>query len=92
MAALPNDPARLSFRLSGDHKDLIEQAADVSGQSVSDFALATLLRASQEMIDQHGRTVIAREDQRAFLAMLDDTTPPNEALRKAAAKYKASRG
>jgi uncharacterized protein (DUF1778 family) len=92
MSAAPNNPARLSFRLSEDQKALIEQAAATLGQTVSDFAIGSLLRMAEETMQSHHTTIISRHDQEAFLAMLNDDSPPNEALRKAMARYKASRG
>ncbi len=92
MSALPNQPARLNFRLALDQKDLIERAAASVGQTVSDFAIASLIRAAQEAVESHTRTIISHHDQEAFLAMLADDSPPNDALRAAAARYKASRG
>ena len=91
MSALPNQPARLNFRLAQEQKDLVERAAATMGQSVSDFAISSLIRSAQETLESHGRTIISVQDQEAFLAMLADDSPPNEALRAAAARYKASR-
>ena len=92
MSAIPNNPGRLNVRLATDQKDLIERAAASLGQTVSDFVISSLIRTAHETMQSHVATTISIRDQEAFLAMLDDTSPPNEALRKAAARYKASRG
>ncbi|MHC4610013.1 MAG: type II toxin-antitoxin system TacA family antitoxin, partial [Planctomycetota bacterium] len=44
--------ARLDFRLRADHKALIEQAASVQGQTVTDFGVANLVKAAHETIQQ----------------------------------------
>ena len=84
--------ARLNFRLPGELKQIIEQAADQLGQTVSEFAVSTLVRSAHEVIDQHDRTQLSNCDRDIFLAMLDDTDAvPAEALAGAAEKYKRMR-
>jgi uncharacterized protein (DUF1778 family) len=92
MAALPSNPARLSFRLASDQKDLIERAAVLNGQSVSDFAIASLIRAAREAIEADRATRLSLKDGEAFLKMLDSNSEPNDALKKAFARHKAAGG
>ena len=40
--------ARLNFRLTGELKKTIEDAAAQMGQTVSDFAISTLVQAAQK--------------------------------------------
>ncbi len=81
--------ARLNFRLPAEHKTAIEQAAAALGQSVSDFAVATLVRTAQRVIREQDTTVLTNRDRDRFLAALDNASlRPNAALRKAAAQYK----
>jgi uncharacterized protein (DUF1778 family) len=42
--------ARLDFRLNRQVKEVIEQAAAISGQSVSDFAVSALYRTAKEVL------------------------------------------
>ncbi len=93
MSALPNpQSARLDFRLSPEHKSLIEQAAKTTGQTVSSFAVAALLKASEEAIRSETTLRLTARDARLFLDLLDDPAEPNEALKAAADRYKAERG
>lgn len=85
--------ARLNFRLPAELKETIEQAAAYLGQSVSDFALSTLIQTARNVIQQHNVTVLSNRDRDIFLALLDDPQAcPNEVLREAARKYKENRG
>lgn len=89
MSSRMKSAARLNFRLPAEHKSAIEQAAAALGQSVSDFAVATLVQTAQRVIREHDTTVLTNRDRDRFLAALDDDSlRPNAALRKAAARYK----
>lgn len=93
MSALPNPPSsRLDFRVSPEHKSLIERAAGVQGQTVSNFAISTLLKAAEETIQKATVRTLSARDSRVFLAMLDADAQPNAALKVAAKRYKARRG
>ena len=81
--------ARLNFRLQSDLKRIIQQAAAQEGQSVSDFAVSTLVRTAREVLQQHGETCLCCRDRDIFMAMLDDADArPNDALVAAAERYK----
>ena len=82
---------RLDFRIKTEHKSLIERAASVKGQTVTDFAVAALVKAANESIDQATSTRLSQADSRIFLQMLNSQAAPNAALRSAAKRYK-SRG
>jgi uncharacterized protein (DUF1778 family) len=88
---LPTTPknARLTFRLSADSKELIEAAAVVGGQSVSDYVIATLVSYSQTVLQQTQMTVLSNRDRKTFMALLDDADArPNRVLTTAATRYK----
>lgn len=81
--------ARLNFRLPSDLKEVIEEAATALGQSVSDYAIATLVKNSQAVLEQSQTTVLSNRDRKTFMAMLDDSdAKPNRALTEAAKRYK----
>lgn len=81
--------ARLNFRLSSDLKTLIEEAAAALGQSVSDYAVSTLVRNARTVLQQTQATELSNRDRDLFLALLDDTdAKPNKALSDAAKLYK----
>ena len=83
--------ARLDFRLTSENKRLIEQAATLTGQSLSDFAVANLVRVAQETVQQASITRMSLRDRDAFLKIIESQTEPNEALKAAAQRYKRRR-
>ena len=92
MSAAGND-ARLNFRLPAELKEMIEQAAAHTGQTVSDFAVSTLVDNARRVIEEHDRTELTRRDRDLFVKLLDDEkAKPNAALATAARKYKRRRG
>lgn len=90
--ATEKNDARLNFRLPSHMKRTIEQAAAQTGQSVSDFAISTLVRSAQQVMEQSAETRLSDRDRDLFLAMLDDADArPNDALAAAAKRYKKYR-
>lgn len=83
--------ARLDFRVKLDQKSLIERAASVEGRTVTDFAVATLIKAAQETIERSTLTSLSTRDANTFLRMLDSDAAPNAALKAAAKRYKKNR-
>ena len=65
MSVLPNQPSsRLDFRISPEHKALIERAASAQGQTVSNFAIASLLKAAEEAIHRARWPEVPRDARR----------------------------
>ena len=88
MSTVKND-ARLNFRLPEELKATIEKAAAQSGQSVSDFAVSTLVREARALIREHDVTELSGRDRDIFVSILDDAdAAPNDTLRAAAERYK----
>jgi uncharacterized protein (DUF1778 family) len=68
---------------------LIEQAASVLGQSVSDFVAAALISTAKQVVATCEPTVLNARDWRRFLEIVnDDQAEPNAALTAAADEYK----
>ena len=83
-----NQAARLNFRLPPEIKEKIENAAIVSGVTVTDFAITALANTAQEVLEKHHTTILSDRDRDIFLAMLEDDSEPNEALKNAVEEYK----
>jgi uncharacterized protein (DUF1778 family) len=82
---------RLAFRCAPSVKQQIERAAAIRHQTLTNFALDALQREADRTIEDEERRIISNRDRALFLAMLDDTTGPNEALKQAAERYKQRR-
>jgi uncharacterized protein (DUF1778 family) len=84
--------ARLNFRLPAELKETIEEAAAHLGQTVTDYAIATLARNAREVIEEHNATRLSHRDRDIFIRMLEDAdAKPNAALIAAAKRYKRSK-
>ncbi len=89
MATIAKTTARLNFRLRAEHKKVIEAAAAQLGQSVSDFAVATLVQQARQVVNDQTVTLLSNRDRDLFLAALDDADlKPNKKLLAAAKRYK----
>jgi len=75
---------RLDVRLAADHKNLIEQAASLLGQSVSAFAISTLVAEAGRVVEESTVLRLSNRDRDAFLAALENPPAPSARLRKAA--------
>lgn len=88
MASDTKNSSRLNVRLPGNLKDVVEEAAATLGQSVSDFAVATLVQTARNVLEQRDVTELSNRDRDIFLAMLDDANVrPNKALKDAVTRY-----
>jgi uncharacterized protein (DUF1778 family) len=89
MSTDANNDGGLNFHLPGEFKQTIELAAAELGQTVSDFAVSTLVRKARRVLREMSITRLSNRDRDIFIAMLDDVeSQPNERLLKAAANYK----
>jgi len=73
---------RLGFRVDPRWKRLIEEAAAVSGQTVSSFALAALLRQARKTLREQRILALSARDGERLMAALDNPPAPTRALRK----------
>ncbi len=81
--------ARLNFRLAGELKKTIEEAAAQMGQTVSDFAISTLVQTARRILHEQQVTRLSERDRRVFAEVLDDqSTKPNQVLVKAVKRYR----
>lgn len=89
MSSTLENNAPLDLRLPGSLRPIVEQAATHLGQTVNEFAAATVVRTAYDVIERHERTLLSNRDRDIFLALLDDAAAePNDALREATAEYK----
>jgi len=85
--------ARMSLRLSGALKKMIEAAAAEVGQTINEFANVSLAEAASKILQDRRVTRLSDRDRRRFVAALDDeSSQPNEALIKAAERYRKQIG
>ena len=81
--------ARINVRLPSELKEVIEAAAAQLGQSLSDYAVSTLVQNARGVLHDHNITVLSVRDRDLFVRLLDDAgARPNKALKDAAKRYR----
>jgi uncharacterized protein (DUF1778 family) len=79
---------RLEARVTPDQKELIERAACVQGQTVTDFVVSALQDAAKQAITEHTVWKLTRQQQQAFVDALLDPPAPNQKLREAYKQFR----
>jgi uncharacterized protein (DUF1778 family) len=84
--------ARLEARISLEQKAVLQQAATLSGRTLSEFIVASAQEAASRVIQEHETIRLSRAEQMAFVTALLNPPAPNERLRQAAAAYRKQMG
>ena len=79
--------AQLALSLSEDHKQRIEQAAALTGQTLDSFAATELVRRADEILENQEVRRLSNRDHDIFLALLDADPDLTEAAKNAAARF-----
>lgn len=87
-----NDDTRIDFRLTRQAKAVIEEAAALSGQSLTEFAASTLLEKANQILNAKHMRSLSERDALIFLQLLESAPRPSQALREAASWYKDNLG
>lgn len=75
---------RIDLRLSDDDKGMIEEAAVLTNQTVTQFMLRSASERAAQVIEQHRRMVLNDESWARVMDALSNPPEPNEKLKKAA--------
>ncbi|MCV5743851.1 type II toxin-antitoxin system antitoxin AtaR [Escherichia coli] len=75
---------RIDLRLTDDDKSMIEEAAAISNQSVSQFMLNSASQRAAEVIEQHRRVILNEESWTRVMDALSNPPAPGEKLKRAA--------
>jgi uncharacterized protein (DUF1778 family) len=81
--------SRFNTRWTEEQKELIERAATLSGQSISQFVLNAAQHAAMETISQHEIIVLSSQDSLAVMEALRNPEPAGPALQRAAESHRA---
>ena len=84
--------ARLEARISAEQKAVLQQAATLSGRTLSEFVVASAHEAAAKVIQDHETIRLSRAEQIAFVTALLDPPEPGDRLRQAAATYRQQMG
>ncbi|AKK24723.1 DUF1778 domain-containing protein [Pandoraea oxalativorans] len=83
-----NATARFEARIPTEVRALLEQAADIQGRSMSDFAIAAIWEAATKVIEQTNLVRLSVADQHRFFNALLSPAEPAPALMRGAKKYR----
>jgi uncharacterized protein (DUF1778 family) len=93
MASVTRNDARINVRLPSELKQTIEEAASALGQTVSEFAISTVVREARQVLQDAQITRLTNRDRDDFLKALDAIdAKPNTALKAAARRHGKLRG
>ena len=62
-------------------KELIQEAAELTGQSLTDFAVSTLTETARRIVQQNSMTVLSNRDRDVFLTQAEFAGEAGVALR-----------
>ena len=79
---------RIDLRLTDDDKSIIEEAATLTNQSVTQFMLTSASERAAEVIEQHRRVILNDESWNRVMEALGNPLSPNEKLNRAAKRLK----
>ncbi|MDU5452198.1 DUF1778 domain-containing protein [Pseudescherichia vulneris] len=79
---------RIDLRLTDDDKSIIEEAAALTNQSVTQFMLTSASERAAEVIEQHRRVILNDESWNRVMEALGNPLSPNEKLNRAAKRLK----
>lgn len=75
---------RIDLRLNEDDKHMIEEAAAMTNQSISQFMVSTASERAAEVIDQHRRLLLNEESWNQVMDAITNPPAPNDRLKRAA--------
>lgn len=75
---------RIDLRLTDDDKSLIEEAAAMSNQTITQFMVASASERAAQVIEQHRRLVLNEESWNLVMEALSNPPAPNARLKSAA--------
>lgn len=84
------DLSRMNFRLAASVKERVARAAELSGQDLTEFAVAALKEKADQVIERHDNLLLGSADYEFFLDALSEASvkEPSEKSRAAAERYR----
>ena len=79
---------RLEARIAAEQKELLQRAAALEGQTLTEFVVSSAVQRAAQTIRDHEVISLSLRDGRAFVEALMRPSSPNEHLRRAVARYR----
>ena len=80
---------RIDLRLTDDDKSIIEEAAAMSNQSITQFMVSSASERAVKVIEQHRRLVLNEESRNLVMDAISNPPAPNDKLKRAADRLKS---
>lgn len=74
--------ARLDFKASDETKELLAQAAALSGTGLTAFVLNSATERAREVLAEHAQLKLSAEAHARFMLALSNPEPPSDALKE----------
>lgn len=75
---------RIDLRLNEDDKNMIEEAAAMTNQSISQFMVSTASERAAEVINQHRRLILNEESWDLVMDAISNPPLPYDRLKRSA--------
>lgn len=75
---------RIDLRLNDNDKNMIEEAAAMTNQTITQFMVSTASERAAEVIEQHRRLVLNEESWNLVMDAISNPPAPNDRLKRAA--------
>lgn len=84
--------ARISARVPKDLQERLEEAAERSGATISQFVLQAAVEKAEALFERERVTVLSVRDAERLLALIDNPPPPNDKLKRGLETYRGVTG
>ncbi len=78
---------RITARVSLSIQEKLQEAADLTGATLNQFVVQTALEKAEQLLEREASINLTRKDAAMLFAMLQQTSPPNKVLARAAQLY-----
>lgn len=84
--------ARISARVPKNIQERLEEAAERSGATISQFVLQAAVEKAEALLERERVTVLSERDARRLLELIDHPPPPNDKLKRGLETYRRAAG
>ena len=75
---------RIDLRLTDDDKHIIEEAAALSNQTITQFMVSSASERAAQVLEQHRRLILNEESWRLVMDAISHPPAPDDRLKRAA--------
>lgn len=80
---------RIDLRLTDEDKKMIEEAAAMTNQTITQFLLSSASERAAEVIEQHRRLVLSEASWNRVMEAIENPPAPNDKLKRAAKRLQS---